>query len=199
MQALRAFARAEAGGLDILVANAGAHGFATVGDTSDDDWAASLRGNLTTALVSIRELLPELVARRGAVVAVSSLAGLFAGPEAAGYVTTKHALLGLVRSVARDYGPRGVRANAVCPGWVRTPMADEEMEVLRARHGLDSAEAAYALATRNVPLRRPAEPGEVASVIAFLASPDAAMVNGVALPVDGGSAVVDVPTIGFAD
>ena len=111
----------------------------------------------------------------------------------------KHALIGLVKSLARDYGPQGLRANAICPGWVRTPMADEEMEVLRKRHGLADIAAAYNLATRHVPLRRPAEPAEIAAAVAFLASSDASMVNGVALPVDGGSTVVDLPTIGFAD
>lgn len=199
MRALLAYARAEAGGVDILVANAGAHGFGTITETSDEDWAASIRGNLNTAFVVVRELLPELLARRGNIVVVSSLAGLFAGPEAAGYVTMKHALLGLVKVLTRDYGPRGLRANAVCPGWVTTPMADAEMEVLRERHGLADIAAAYQLAARHVPLRRPATPAEVASVIAFLASEDAAMVAGVALPVDGGASVVDLPTIGFAD
>ncbi len=199
MRALLAFVTAQAGGVDILVANAGAHGFASAGGMDDEAWAACLRGNLGTASVSIREMLPALIARQGSIVVVSSLAGLFAGPEAAGYVTAKHALLGLVRSVARDYGHHGVRANAVCPGWVRTPMADEEMEVLRERHHLPSVEAAYALATRHVPLRRAAEPDDVARVVAFLASEDAAMVTGVALPVDGGAAVVDLPTIAFAD
>ncbi len=199
MQALAAFALAQAGNIDILVANAGAHGFSPLVGTTDADWAASTSGNLNTAFVAIRELLPALLARRGNIVVVSSLAGLFAGPEAVGYVTMKHALIGLVKSVARDYGPQGLRANAVCPGWVRTPMADEEMKVLRERHNLADVEAAYSLATCNVPLRRPAEPADIAAAVAFLASSDASMVNGVALPVDGGSAAVDLPTISFAD
>ena len=199
MQALAAFALAQVGGIDILVANAGAHGFSPLGSTTDADWVASTEGNLNTAFVAIRELLPALLSQQGNVIVVSSLAGLFAGPEAVGYVTMKHALIGLVKSLARDYGPQGLRANAICPGWVRTPMADEEMEVLRKRHGLADIAAAYNLATRHVPLRRPAEPAEIAAAVAFLASSDASMVNGVALPVDGGSTVVDLPTIGFAD
>ena len=199
MQKLAGFARSEFGGIDCLVVNAGVHIFGKISETSDEDWNLCLRGNLNTAMVSMREVLPALIQSRGTIVAVSSIAGLFAGPEATGYVATKHALLGLVRSVARDYGPQGVRVNAVCPGWVRTPMADEEMEVLRQRHGLSTIEDAYKMATKHVPLRRPATPEEVASVIAFLASEDAAMVNGVSLPVDGGSAIVDLPTIDFSD
>ena len=150
------------GGLDILVANAGGHGFGTVATTDDATWAQATRSNLDTAFVATREALASLRERRGNIVVVSSLAGLFAGPEAAGYVTMKHALIGLTKSLARDFGPFGVRANAVCPGWVRTDMADGEMAVLMERHRLPSIDAAYELATRNVPLRRPAEPDEIA-------------------------------------
>ena len=75
----------------------------------------------------VRECLPDLVESRGSIVIVSSIASLATGPDAAGYTTAKHALLGLARSIARDYGPRGVRANALCPGWTATPMADSEM------------------------------------------------------------------------
>jgi len=126
-------------------------------------------------------------------------AGLFAGPEVVGYVTMKHALVGLTKSIARDFGPKGVRCNAVCPGWVTTDMADDEMKVIIDRHRLASIEAAYQLVTRNVPLRRPATPEEVANVICFLASGEAAMVTGAMVPIDGGASVVDLPTIGFAD
>jgi meso-butanediol dehydrogenase / (S,S)-butanediol dehydrogenase / diacetyl reductase len=131
------------------------------------------------------------------VVVVSSIAGLAASPESVGYVTAKHGLIGLARSMARDFGPRGVRVNTVCPGWVRTPMADEEMDQLAALRGLAGRDAAYALATAQVPLRRPAAPEEVASVIAFLASRHASAVTGAVLTVDCGSTAVDLPTVAF--
>lgn len=111
----------------------------------------------------------------------------------------KHALIGLVRSVARDYGRRGVRVNAVCPGWVRTAMADEQMAELVRRRGLAGVEAAYDLVTRDVPLGRPATAQEVADAVLFLASPRAAMITGTSLLVDGGASAVDLPTLAFAD
>ena len=141
--------------------------------------------------------LPQLVERRGCVVVVSSIAGLFATPESVGYVTAKHGVIGLARSITRDYGPLGVRVNTVCPGWVRTPMADEEMDQLAAQHGLPDREAAYALATAQVPLRKPAEPAEVAAVVAFLASGHASAVSGAVLTVDCGGTAVDLPSIAF--
>jgi meso-butanediol dehydrogenase / (S,S)-butanediol dehydrogenase / diacetyl reductase len=194
-----ALATARFGGVDVLVANAGGHGFGTAEAMDDATWAASTRSNLDTAFVCARAALPSLQERKGSVVIVSSLAGLFAGPEVVGYVTMKHALIGLTKSIARDFGPKGVRCNAVCPGWVRTDMADGEMQVIIDQHRLNSLDAAYQLVTRNVPLRRPAEPDEVASVICFLASSEAAMVTGAMLPIDGGASIVDLPTIGFAD
>jgi NAD(P)-dependent dehydrogenase (short-subunit alcohol dehydrogenase family) len=187
------------GGLDVLVANAGGHGFGTAAEMDDATWAAATRSNLDTAFVSARAALPALQQRKGNIVIVSSLAGLFAGPEVVGYVTMKHALIGLAKSIARDFGPKGVRCNAVCPGWVRTDMANGEMQIIVERHGLASIDAAYQFVTRNVPLRRPAEPDEIASVICFLASGEAAMVTGAMVPIDGGATVVDLPTIGFAD
>jgi meso-butanediol dehydrogenase/(S,S)-butanediol dehydrogenase/diacetyl reductase len=185
------------GGLDIVIANAGGHGFGTVTETDDRMWSLSIRSNLDTAFISAREALPELKRRRGNIVVMSSLAGLSAAPGAAGYVTMKHALIGLTKSLARDYGRFGVRANAVCPGWVRTDMADAEMKVLVEMAKLSSIDEAYDLVTRNVPLRRPVEPDEVADVVCFLASNEASMITGATLPVDGGASIVDVPTIAF--
>jgi meso-butanediol dehydrogenase / (S,S)-butanediol dehydrogenase / diacetyl reductase len=185
------------GGIDILVANAGVAAPGTAAGVTDDAWSQHIRANLTTCLVSARACLPQLVERRGCVVVVSSVAGLFATPESVGYTTAKHGVIGLARSMTRDFGPHGVRVNTVCPGWVRTPMADVEMDELAVQHGLPDRDAAYVLATAQVPLRKPAEPEEVAAVVAFLASGHASAVSGAVLTVDGGGAAVDLPSIAF--
>jgi NAD(P)-dependent dehydrogenase (short-subunit alcohol dehydrogenase family) len=166
---------------------------------SDETWALATRLNLDTAFVSARECLPDLISAKGAIVVVASIAGLFAGPQAAGYVTMKHACIGFGKSLARDYGRKGVRTNIVCPGWVATAMADAQMEVVVQKHGLGSIEEAYRLVTKDVPLGRPATPDEVSNVICFVASEEAAMMNGAILTVDGGASVVDLPTLAFVD
>jgi len=186
------------GQLDVLVANAGGHGFARVTETNDIDWQRSLRTNLNSAFVTARAVLPSLMARQGAIVIVSSLAGLFAGPAVAGYTVTKHALIGLTKSLARDYGRYGVRVNALCPGWVRTPMADAEMEAFAKLHNLGGdIERAYQQVTKNVPLRRVAEPEEMASIVNFLVSSQASYITGATLVADGGAHIVDLPTLDF--
>jgi len=108
----------------------------------------------------------------------------------------KAGLIMLTQCIALDYGRRGVRANCVCPGWIRTVMADNEMNELAARRGTDR-EGAYALATRDVPARRAGAPEEAAEAIAWLASPASSYVNGAVLPVDGGGAIVDVASMAF--
>lgn len=186
------------GRLDAVIANAGGHGFAALADTTDEDWAASMRGNLDSAFVFLRAAIAPLREARGSIVIISSLAGLAAGPSTVGYTTAKHALIGLTRSIARDYGTYGVRANALCPGWVRTPMADEEMDEFAAAAGLGDRESAYRTVTRDVPLGRPANPAEIAEAILFLASPASSYITGAVLPIDGGATSVDVPTTAFA-
>jgi len=136
------------------------------------------------------------VKSHGAVVTVASVGGLRASPESAAYGASKAGLISLTQSIALDYGPSGVRANCVCPGWIRTPMADAAMDELAERTGGDR-EAAYELAHRLVPARRPGTPEEVAEAIAWLASPAGSYVNGAVLPVDGGGAIVDVASTGF--
>lgn len=185
------------GRLDVVVANAGGHGLGTVGETSDDAWHQAMRANLDTAFVTTRAALDAVVASRGQIVIVSSLAGLFAGPEVAGYTVAKHALIGLTKSLARDYGPRGIRVNAVCPGWVRTPMADAEMDEFAAAAGGDR-EAGYARVTGALPIARPADPVEIAAAVRFLGSDESSYITGATLVIDGGAHIVDVPTIAMA-
>ncbi|HSD01716.1 MAG TPA: SDR family oxidoreductase [Gaiellales bacterium] len=186
------------GGLDVLVANAGGEGSAAVLDIDDGMWDAVMRSNLTSCFVLARAALPAIVERSGAIVVVSSVSGLFAIPNDAGYTAAKHALIGLTRSLARDYGPRGVRVNAVCPAWTRTPIGDASMDRLGARRGTDR-EGAYALCSAHVPLRRPVTAEEVAAACVFLASPAASGITGAVLPVDGGSSAVDLSTAAFDD
>ena len=197
-QAERAVAEAVAalGGLDVLVLAHGVGGSAAVGDDTPERWDEVLRINLTGAFLMARAALPHLEAGGGAIVTVASTNAWAAGPGWASYNTSKAGLVMLTASIANDYGPRGVRANCVCPGWVRTPMADGDMDDVAARHGTDR-DGAYRLTSSTTPLRRPAEPDEVAAVIAFLAGPDAGYVTGAAIPVDGGASVVDGTSVPY--
>lgn len=187
------------GGLDILIANAGGHGVGPTESMSDETWDLAVRLNLNTAFVSARESLPHLIKSKGNIVVLASIAGLFAGPDAAGYVTMKHGCIGLAKSLARDYGRKGVRTNTVCPGWVTTAMADEQMEFIVEKFKLKNVEEAYALVTKDVPLGRPATAEDVANAVCFLASAEASMINGAILTVDGGAGTVDLPTLAFAE
>ena len=185
------------GGLDIVIANAGLGLGGTVGEVSDESWQRTLDVNLTGAMLLIRAALPYLVQRqRTAIVAVSSVSGLVASPQSAAYEVSKAGLLALSRSVALDYGPSGVRCNAVCPGWIHTPMGDSAIAEIATERGI-SLDDAYALVNEPVPLRRAGTPEEVAACCAFLASDEASYVNGAALTVDGGATVVDTTSLAW--
>ena len=132
---LAATARETFGGIDAVVLNAGIGESHPVGDETLEGWDAVMRTNLTGAFLVARAALPGLVERSGALVAVASVNAWRAGPGWASYCTSKAGLVMLVQSIARDYGPKGVRANAVLPGWVRTPMGDEDMDALAAGTG----------------------------------------------------------------
>ncbi|WP_432170295.1 SDR family NAD(P)-dependent oxidoreductase [Streptomyces sp. 1222.5] len=186
------------GRLDGLVLNAGIGRGGAVGDLSLEDWDEVMRTNVTGPLMLLRAALPHLVAASGAVVAVASVSALRNGTSNAPYATSKAALLQLCRSVAVDYGRQGVRANIVCPGWVRTEMADRRMTRFAEEAGLEGGvDAAYDAATAFLPMGRPGEPGEVAEVIDWLLSPAASYVNGSVLTVDGGATALDPGTLGF--
>jgi NAD(P)-dependent dehydrogenase (short-subunit alcohol dehydrogenase family) len=186
------------GRLDVVVANAGIGLGGSVGEVSDDAWRSTLDVNLTGAMLLVRAALPHLVGRPGtSIVLVSSVSGLRSAPRSAAYEVSKAGLLALMRSVALDYGPLGVRCNAVCPGWIRTPMGDEAVGEIAEDHGI-TLDDAYALVSAPVPLRRPGTPEEVAHCCLFLASDEASFVNGSALLVDGGGSVVDVASLAWS-
>jgi NAD(P)-dependent dehydrogenase (short-subunit alcohol dehydrogenase family) len=184
------------GGVDVLVNNAGIGDSAPALEETLEGWERTLRINLTGAFLMARAALPSLIERQGSIVNVSSINAFLAGPGWASYCVSKAGLVMLTRSLAVDYGPAGVRANCVCPGWVRTPMGEEDMARVASLHGTD-VEGAYRLAHEGHPLARPAEPDEIAAVVAFLASAEASYVNGVALPVDGGTTSIDPTAVAF--
>ncbi len=187
------------GGLDVVVANAGVGFGGSVGDVSDGAWRTTLDINLTGAMLLARAGLPHLVAGGGgSVVLVASVSGFAATPGSAAYEASKAGLIALARSIAVDYGIHGVRATALCPGWVRTSMADEEMDDLAARDGTDR-ETAYRRALAATPLRRPADPEEIAACALFLASAESSFVTGTTLVADGGSLAVDPGGIAFLE
>jgi meso-butanediol dehydrogenase/(S,S)-butanediol dehydrogenase/diacetyl reductase len=185
------------GGLDALVCNAGIGGEGSLQDLDPVTWDDVLRVNLTGAFLMARAAIAHLVERRGAVVTVSSAAGLRASPSSLAYCASKAGLAMLTQCIAVDHGPEGVRANCICPGWVRTPMADEERSALGERLGTDRGRA-YDACLVDVPLRRAASTEEVAATVAWLLSEDASYVNGAVLPIDGGHTTVDVATVAFA-
>jgi NAD(P)-dependent dehydrogenase (short-subunit alcohol dehydrogenase family) len=180
------------GGLDVLVANAGLGFGGAAGDVEDERWAHTLDVNLTGAFRFVRAAIPAMLERGGgSIVLVSSVSALVTGTESAAYATSKAAMLGLTRSVAVDYGPKGIRANAILPGWVITEMGDRAMEGLIGDDAT-SVDDAYRVVTRFTPLRRPATADEVAACCLFLASDDSSYVTGTTLVADGGGLAVDL-------
>ena len=178
------------GGIDALVNNAAVGDSGPLLEESLEQWEETLRINLTGAFLTTKLALPHLIERQGAIVNVASVNGILAGPGWTSYCVSKAGLIMLAKCVASDYGRQGIRANSVCPGWVRTPMGDHDMDEVAKAHGTDR-EGAYAWAHKQHPLGRPAQPEEIADVIVFLASPAAAYVTGPTVMVDGGTTLVD--------
>ncbi len=184
-------------GIDIVVANAGVDIGGAVADVSDATWNDTIDTNLTGPMMLVRAALPSMIERRrGAVVVVSSVNGFVNTPSSAAYDVSKAGLVSLARSIAVDYGPHGIRANAVCPGWVATPMADADMAKVASALGISSGDA-YSRAMRDVPLRRIGTPEEIAACCLFLCSDEASFVTGTTLVCDGGGLAVDVTGTAF--
>lgn len=167
------------GALDVLVNNAGISLICPAEETTAAQWRRVMDVNLLGPFLLCKALGAQMLARRaGAIVNVASIAGLAGVGRRSAYNASKHGLVGLTRTLAAEWGGRGVRVNAVCPGWIKTEM-DEA----------DQKSGAYSDAdiTNRVPMARFARAEDVASAIAYLADPKlSGFVNGVCLPVDGG-------------
>jgi NAD(P)-dependent dehydrogenase (short-subunit alcohol dehydrogenase family) len=133
----------------------------------------------------------------GNIVLVASVAALFGAPAYSAYLTSKAAMLGLNRSIAYDYGPENIRCNVLCPGWVRTEMAERAIGDFAKAKGI-GLEEMIADIVKIYPLRRMGTPEEIATVIAFLASEDSSFMTGSVVSADGGGGIVDVGTLAFA-
>lgn len=193
-----AAAHAHYGGLDILVASAGIELFGSAEDVALEDWRGTLRTNIEGTMLAARAAVPALRSRGGgAMVLVASVAALTGAPHYVSYLTSKAALLGLNRSLAYDFGPERIRCNAICPGWVRTEMAERAIGEFAVQKGI-TLEEMIARLVGPYPLRRMADPDEIAAVIAFLVSEDASFMTGATVIADGGGAIVDIGTLGFA-
>jgi NAD(P)-dependent dehydrogenase (short-subunit alcohol dehydrogenase family) len=186
------------GGLDVVVACAGVGIEALVGDIGDEQWRQVFDVNLTGPMMMTRAALPVMLERGGgSVVLVSSTNALAAAPASAAYDASKAGLNALARAIAVDYGPQGIRANAICPGWIITPMGDESMDELGAARGIGRQEA-YDLASADVPLRRAGTAEEMANCCLFLASDESSIVSGTTLVADGGGQAVELTSRMFA-
>ncbi len=165
------------GRLDVLVNNAGVGTYVPFAKLTPDAWDRIHAVNLRAVYRGCQLALPALVSRRGVIVNLSSQSGLVGQAMNEAYCASKGGVVLLTRSLARELGPQGVRVNCVCPGGVDTAML----------HGfLAAVGAAPGDVAQHVPLRRFAEPAEIASVVSFLVSDDASYVTGAAIPVDGG-------------
>ena len=171
----------ELGRADVLVNNAGISTIVPAEETTLADWNRTIAVNLTGPFLMCREFGKAMLAQgSGSIVNVSSVAGLLGVGDRAAYNASKHGLVGLTRTLAAEWGGRGVRVNAVCPGWVKTEMDDEDQA--SGAGGYTDADI-----EGRVPMARFATPEDVSRAVVFLADPDwSGFVNGHTLSVDGG-------------
>ncbi|HTO80857.1 MAG TPA: 3-hydroxybutyrate dehydrogenase [Methylomirabilota bacterium] len=180
-------ARAAFGNVDILVNNAGIQHVAPVEAFPADKWDAILAINLSAAFHAIRAALPHMKAKAwGRIVNIASAHGLVASPFKAAYVAAKHGVLGLTKTVALETAEDGVTCNALCPGYVRTPLVDKQIDDQAKAHNIPRDQVIRDVLLARQPTKKFVEAEEVAAATVFLCMPAAASITGVALPIEGG-------------
>jgi 3-hydroxybutyrate dehydrogenase len=175
------------GGLHILVNNAGLQHVAPVAEFPDEQWERLIAVMLTGAFRATRHALPPMLAAGwGRIVNLGSIHSLVASKYKSAYVAAKFGLLGLTKTVALETAGTGVTANCLCPGYVRTPLVENQLPTLAATHGLTPDEALARIILPGSPLGRLLEPEEIAAAILYLCSDAAGGLTGAAIPLDGG-------------
>jgi len=175
------------GAIDILVNNAGIQFVANVEEFPPDRWDAIIAINLSSAFHTTRLALPGMKQRNwGRIVNVASAHGLVASAQKSAYVAAKHGLVGFTKSVALETATSGVTVNAICPGWVLTPLVQKQVDARAAAAGVDIEEAKRRLLAEKQPSLQFTTPEQLGELAVFLCSPAADNVRGVAWQVDGG-------------
>jgi 3-hydroxybutyrate dehydrogenase len=184
---MMAQATRDLGGVDILVNNAGIQHTAPVREFPVERWNAIIAINLSAAFYAMRAVLPQMESRGwGRIINIASAHGLVASTHKAGYVAAKHGLLGLTKVVALETATTGVTCNAICPGWVLTPLVQKQIDDMAEREGLGPEAAGAKLLGEKQPSLEFATPEQIGALAAFLCSDAAAQIRGAAVPVDGG-------------
>jgi 3-hydroxybutyrate dehydrogenase len=175
------------GRLDILVNNAGIQFTAPVDEFPTAKWDAILGINLSAAFHGIAIAVPQMKKQRwGRIVNIASTHGLVASTDKAAYVAAKHGLVGLTKVVGLETAGSGVTCNAVCPGWVRTPLVEKQISDMAAQRGISQKQAAEELLSEKQPSLDFVSPEQLGGTVAFLCSPAADQITGTAISVDGG-------------
>ncbi len=177
----------ELGQVDILVNNAGIQHTAPIESFPFDRWDAVIAINLSSNFHAIRAVIPQMRKRNwGRIINIASTHGLVASVEKAAYVAAKHGVLGLTKVVALETATTGITCNAICPGWVLTPLVDKQIRERAAREKISVDRAKTELLSEKQPSHEFATPQQIGALTVFLCSEAAAQIRGAALPVDGG-------------
>jgi 3-hydroxybutyrate dehydrogenase len=187
IKSMIAQAMRELGGVDILVSNAGIQHTAPVDEFPPERWDAIIAINLSAAFHAMRAALPYMKERGwGRIINIASAHGLVASANKSAYVAAKHGLVGLTKVVALELATSRITCNAICPGWVLTPLVQKQIDALAAREDLDSATAAAELLGEKQPSMAFVTPEHIGAMAAFLCSEAAAEIRGAAISIDGG-------------
>jgi 3-hydroxybutyrate dehydrogenase len=185
--AMVAACEAEFGAVDILVNNAGIQHVAPIEEFPVERWDAVIAINLTSAFHSMRAALPGMRQRNwGRILNIASAHGLVASAQKSAYVAAKHGLVGLTKSIALETATSGITVNAICPGWVLTPLVQKQVDALAARDHLEPKDAERRLLGEKQPSMAFVTPEQLGGLAVFLCSPAADQVRGVAWNMDGG-------------
>ncbi|WKB53155.1 3-hydroxybutyrate dehydrogenase [Eleftheria terrae] len=183
---LMQYARTEFNGVDILVNNAGIQHVANVEDFPAEKWDAIIAINLSSAFHTTRLAIPAMRAKNwGRVINVSSVHGLVASAQKSAYVASKHGLIGFTKAVALETADTGITVNAICPGWVLTPLVQKQVEARAAQAGVTVEQATRSLLGEKQPAPQFTTPEQLGELAVFLCSPAASNVRGVAWNMDG--------------